>query len=153
MAEKKKGAGGRKPETFEKIFARNVVIAGDELECHLWIGSVDTCGYGTTRKNGKSTSSHRWAYEHANGQIPIGMHVLHKCDVRRCVNPEHLFLGTHADNMQDKTKKGRAARKLTADQVISIRNDVRVNHQIASDYGISETTVGEIKRKETWAHI
>lgn len=75
--------------------------------CWLWQGRVGTHGYGMLSHNGKLTTAHRVSYVLKYGDIPSGMIVCHHCDVRRCVNPEHLFLGTHLDNMRDCVAKGR----------------------------------------------
>ena len=68
--------------------------------CWLWLGFISPDGYGTRL-------AHRRAWELARGPIPDGMLVCHRCDVRHCVNPDHLFLGTHLDNMRDMIRKGR----------------------------------------------
>lgn len=75
--------------------------------CWLWTGSLDTGGYGNLTIDGKPARAHRVAWELANGAIPKGQHCLHSCDVRSCVSVEHLFLGSHLDNMIDKSVKGR----------------------------------------------
>jgi len=94
-------------------------------------------------------------WEQERGPIPTGMHVLHKCDVPACVNPDHLFLGTHADNMHDMAVKGRAARiygrvtygalRLTDAQVRAIRADTRRHRVIAEEYGIAYKYVSHLK--------
>jgi hypothetical protein len=71
--------------------------------CWYWIGSRDSGGYGIIGPR----KAHRESYELFHGKIPIGMHVLHKCDIRSCINPDHLFLGTQLDNMRDCKRKGR----------------------------------------------
>lgn len=75
--------------------------------CHLWIGAVSDSGYGSVSIKGKMRLAHRVSYELRVGPIPLGLLVLHRCDVRCCVNPDHLFLGTYADNENDKIAKGR----------------------------------------------
>lgn len=75
--------------------------------CMLWIRSTDTNGYGMLCVDGRKRKAHRVAWELANGPIPAGLHVLHRCDTPACVNPAHLFLGTHTDNMRDCSAKGR----------------------------------------------
>lgn len=77
--------------------------------CLEWTGSTNARGYGQIKIDGKPIKTHRLAWELANDEIPDGLHVLHHCDVPLCCNPEHLFLGTQADNMADMAAKGRHA--------------------------------------------
>ena len=84
----------------------------NENGCMLWKGALASKkwpdGYGKIRiKGGKQIAAHRFSYEIHNGKIPEGMYVCHRCDIPRCVAPEHLFLGTHSDNMKDKHAKKR----------------------------------------------
>lgn len=89
-------------------------VRKQEDGCWIWTGAVYSNGYGTVfgvgpppRKKKRRTQAHRFAYQLLVGEIPSELLVLHKCDVRLCVNPEHLFLGTHKDNTQDCIRKGR----------------------------------------------
>jgi len=75
--------------------------------CWLWIGSTNQDGYGRFNIGGKLGGAHRYSFELHTGEIPEGMHVLHTCDTPACVRPDHLFLGTHSDNMQDMYRKRR----------------------------------------------
>lgn len=78
-----------------------------ESGCWLFQGNLTNGGYGLVNAESKSQLAHRVSYAHFYGGIPDGLFVLHRCDVRSCCNPHHLFLGTHQDNMDDMIKKGR----------------------------------------------
>lgn len=131
--------------------------------CRLWMGYRDPDGYARLRVDGASLRCHRLAWAEANGPIPDGMYILHKCDVRTCINPAHLFLGTHADNMRDMTEKGRRAitasgvmhhaAKLTDEIVRAIRADPRRRREIGAEYGLSDNHVGRIKLRQSWRHL
>lgn len=138
-------------------------IKDPETGCHLWTAGI-VKGYGQIKKNGKNVKAHRVSYELNKGDIPDGMCVCHTCDNPSCVNPDHLFIGTHADNMVDKVKKGRAytgdqsganngASKLTEDIVRSIRNMDGACRSVAAAFNISPMNVSLIKRRLTWAHV
>jgi len=129
--------------------------------CHLWIGPKRE-GYGRLKIQGKMIGVHRLVYSMSKGEIPSGMLVCHSCDTPACVNPEHLFLGSDKDNSDDKVSKGRQARcpgelngraKLTAEQVLRIRNDNRLLKEIAADYGVTLSVISHIKTRRSWKHI
>jgi hypothetical protein len=95
--------------TLEERFWRNV-DKGDGTGCWLWTGATDSSGYGCIgagERNGKLLATHRLSWEIANGPIPKGLCVLHKCDTRNCVSPKDLFLGTKYDNAIDRDLKDR----------------------------------------------
>lgn len=134
--------------------------------CWLWTGAVKELGYGVigrgTRQQG-TVKAHRAAYELYKGEISAGKIVCHKCDNPACVNPDHLFLGTLADNMRDCVKKGRnfipdnrgeraSWAKLTYDAVSHIRTKSLPGTQFAKMYGVSKSAIYEIWRGKNWAN-
>jgi hypothetical protein len=102
--------GVRRGESIAENFWDNVTIGGVG-DCWEWLRYTNVDGYGRLRWNEKYIGAHRVAWEKANGPIPGGMHVLHRCDNPPCVNPSHLFLGTNKDNMDDRDSKGRLNNK------------------------------------------
>lgn len=123
--------------------------------CWLWVGGVNGRGYGNFHYNGTTVSAHRASWELFKGSIPEGLHVLHKCDVKNCVNPDHLFVGTRSDNMKDKVNKGRDAdrsgtrnpmAKFSDELIVSIKltGKTKSYAKLAVDYGMSEKHVRDI---------
>lgn len=130
--------------------------------CIIYTGYIADTGYGLICIAAKTRSTHRLAWELKHGPIPKGGVICHRCDTPACINVDHLFLGTHQDNVADMVAKGRSARgdrvgrgraKLSRDQVLAIRTDERMHHVIAQDYGIRRESVGNIKRRLTWKHL
>jgi hypothetical protein len=135
--------------------------------CWLWTASVLKNGYaaislGHPRTAGsKRWRLHRFSWELHNGPIPDGLCVCHRCDVRHCVNPAHLFLGTHAENVHDSVHKGRHSagfihQKLIADDVRVIREQARRGldaRDIASAFGVHRSVVYHIVNRTRWAHL
>lgn len=124
--------------------------------CHEWTGHVMPNGYGQVRHNG-TAYAHRVAYELHRGAVPEGLYVLHRCDNRKCVNPEHLFLGTFNDNMADMVEKQRQAHgernghaKLTDDQVRAIRRAVGTQREIAKQFGVTPSLISMIRSRRIW---
>jgi hypothetical protein len=95
---------------------------GGDDECWQWTGSGDGKGYGKINIDGRMVHAHRVAWQLANGPIPDGLHVLHTCDNRGCVNVRHLWLGTHQDNMRDRDHK-RAMRQAASEAFHTIPRD------------------------------
>jgi HNH endonuclease len=129
--------------------------------CHLWTANTAKNGYGRFKlRDGTQAPAHRIAWEIANGPIPYGLQVLHKCDVRSCVNPEHLFLGTHGDNMRDMVNKrrgllgemnGRA--KLTSADVIAIRGSSKSHAELGRVFGVSPETIRHARIGLKWKFL
>lgn len=148
---------------FERVsrltaFERNF-REGPSDKCWEWTGSRWSNGYGRFCRP-RYSIAHRVSWELYCGEIPDGMNVLHRCDNPCCVNPSHLFLGTDLDNMRDKVAKERSARGeqhgrafLTEDAVRRIRDDHQAQRKIATEYGVSQSTVSRIKHGEQWGWL
>jgi hypothetical protein len=132
--------------------------------CWLWTGHLGHNGYGQIAAYGKRMRVHRVSYELHKGRVPEGSMVLHHCDVRNCWNPDHLFIGSAAENTDDMMAKDRHIPRpspgsangnaiLTDDTVRAIRADTRRIIDIAADYGIHFTTVSDIRRRKSWRHV
>lgn len=128
--------------------------------CWEWVGGMWPNGYGRLNVNGSMDYAHRISYEINKGSIPPELEIRHQCHNKKCVNPDHLLVGTHIENMQDSVRDGMTSRgeshgsvKLTADQVVAIREDPRAQKVIANDYGISQPAVSDIKTRRTWVHL
>ena len=132
-----------------------------ESGCWIWTAGLHKQRYGAIWNK----DAHRVSWEIHHGEIPDGLHVCHRCDVPSCVNPNHLFLGTHQDNMDDMVKKGRqrtpngeshARSKITENDVREMRvaSDAGVSRaKLASKYGLHCAHVGLIVRRKSWEHV
>lgn len=153
-------------------FFRHVNAHGfDPAQCWEWTGSVQGNGYGRFNPGTGSDYVHRWSYLQFIGPIPDGADVCHSCDNRKCVNPNHLFVGSRADNMADAKAKGRLSRgerhsiaitnnvrhfKLTPGQVRLAIDRLNAGHRvsaIAADFGVTSGAISAIRRGATWKHI
>lgn len=130
--------------------------------CWLYTGGKKHNGYGLLNIKGRMIQAHRFSYELANGPIPEGQYVLHKCDTPACVNPGHLFLGTQTDNMVDKIAKGRVLRgercvrsKLTEAQARKIKSLAWQvpSPLLAKEYGVGPGTIRAIWKGRSWKHL
>lgn len=137
-------------------------------ECWIWKGAKrGKTTYGLCIFRGKKQSAHRVSYQINIGPIPEGLEICHRCDNPSCVNPAHLFAGTHTDNMRDMSRKGRnpaffkqgerhPLSKLTKEKVLDIRRLIRAGmplRAIAERHGVSEPAISYINTGETWSHV
>ncbi len=131
--------------------------------CWLWTSALNDAGYGDYRTI-RTRRAHRLSWEIYNGPIPKGMHILHRCDLPCCVNPRHLFLGNHQDNMDDMNAKGRQRHpkeqyhhtKVTPKQVLEIRVLRQAGlsfRAIGKEYGVSRHCIANICYGRTWTYI
>lgn len=143
----------------ESLLAKIAINA--DTGCWDWMAAKRR-GYGMLGiGGGRTRPAHRISYEIHRGPIPDQLFVCHRCDNPGCVNPAHLFLGTHAENMADRFAKQRQARgvsigtaKLTEEDVIAIRSSVgETQMQIAERFNIKQPQVSEIRLGNAWAHV
>ena len=127
-----------KKSTVQKVIKTNrqrlqdAITLNETNGCWEWKKSTFKGGYGAITINGKQFSAHRASYECFVGEIPEGLHVLHKCDNPRCINPDHLWVGTHKENMLDKMAKGRDNVKGRSFKRITHTDQSGQGHHLAS---------------------
>jgi hypothetical protein len=148
-----------KPETIGQFLEKRAT-AVPESGCWLWNGYTFDGRYGGIERLGRRELAHRVAYELAFGPIPDGIYVCHKCDVPLCVNPNHLFLGTPADNSGDMVRKNRQAQgtrarsaKLTEVDVAAIRSSPFGSWKLGRQYGVTKRAIVKIKRRISWKGV
>lgn len=140
--------------TLQLLFERS--IPNTQTGCIVWQGCLNRKGYGVISFRGKYRGTHRVVYEMQVGPIPFGLHVLHRCDNRRCVNKDHLFLGTNRDNIEDKIAKDRSGKKLNIEKVKEIRAMLDAGNSqpaIAKRFGIHPSIVSRINNGKRWGHM
>lgn len=150
-----------KRNCYEDILARTK----PEGDCIVWLGERIWNGYGRVGFGSKRQLVHRVVFEHEYGPIPDGMLVCHSCDNRPCCNPAHLFLGTHAENSQDASRKGRVFRplgerapaaKLLETDIPKIRrlHAAGVSYRTIGDaFGVTPDCIGKIATGKNWSHV
>lgn len=154
---------------WEMIFIDPKIILMGKVKktpsgCWNWTGGTNGVGYGKLQTGGVKWLTHRLSYSLHIGPIPVGMCVCHRCDNPGCVRPDHLFLGTHQDNMLDKERKGRANHvrgsalgkgKLSEDTLKSVWKRILQGdpvRSIAEELSVSRETIYLIRRGATWTH-
>jgi hypothetical protein len=139
------------------------VLRIPEAGCWVWMGATQVRGYGEIVSSNRKYLAHRASYEAFVGKIPKGMNVCHACDNVACVNPNHLFLGTQKQNLQDMVGKGRSTRgeknpsaKLTEEKVKSIKHgfaDGKTDSELAGQFNIVRQTVNNIRHNKRWSYV
>ena len=141
-----------------------VLISGVHIKaadvCWPWTRLPSGVNYGNFTFRRQPFRAHRVMWEGVHGSIPDGLFVCHRCDNPPCCNPNHLFLGTNAENIADATNKGRVYHgeahkktKLTADKVREMRASLETNVVLALHYGVHETHIGRIRSGKAWRHV
>ncbi len=151
--------------SFFQLFIEKICFGSSE--CWFWMGALDTGGYGLMQST-ISSKAHRISWTLFHGNIPKDKKVLHKCDNRNCVNPDHLFLGSQYDNVHDMIAKGRARKasqngeengfsKLKEEQILEIRNKYKNGNtsckKLANEYSCSPMNICRIINRKLWSHV
>ena len=149
-----------KPTANMDVLGRFYHYANKSVGCWEWSGEIDKYGYGKIFDNGKRKLSHRFSYELHFGVFDFSLYVLHKCDNPRCVNPDHLFLGTAKDNYDDAKSKNRHSHggmhgnsKATKEDVLFIRSSRLSLRKLSDILNLDSSTISAIRRFKTWKHV
>lgn len=137
------------------------VMPVTESGCWIWIGYLSSRGYGFVYHTPKpELLAHRASWHVHNGPVPDGMRVCHRCDIRCCVNPDHLFLGTDADNMRDRDIKDRVAHGVRSAQhrlkpadVYLIRASADRSSDLARQFGVTPQAIGAVRSRRSWRRL
>lgn len=143
---------------IHKQIQRFITVA--ESGCHECSLKPNDDGYPRLIVAGRWQMAHRFVYQMAGRDLPGNMLLCHVCDNRACVNPDHMFVGTIWENLEDRDRKGRQAKGernggavLTEANVLNILSDTRPQTAIAKDYGVAQCTISSIKRGKLWKHL
>jgi hypothetical protein len=152
--------------TLEERFNRRMLGVDKSIDkCWDWAGAKDSRGYGKIGFENKTLLTHRVSYTIYNGEIPIGLSILHSCDNPSCVNPAHLRAGTCSENIQEAFDKGRKVQpimfgeknpksKLTIEQVRFIKDNPQLGHKAIADmFGLSPNCIRGVRIGRTWKDV
>lgn len=148
------------PHTAEDLRRFEIRVSKTD-GCWMWTGAKFSNGYGMFTLKRRAVRAHRFAWFVANSRhMPNGAVVMHSCDNRLCVNPAHLSLGAHIDNVHDRDQKNRTAKgsksgqaKLTERDVIEIRSDQRGHMTVAREFGVARSLIQRIRQRKRWTHV
>ena len=162
-----KGSKDKHQKSLTERFWEKVNVQGDN-DCWEWEAYIHPSGYGNISWCGRMWGAHKISWILHFGDVPDGLYVSHICDNRICVNPNHLFLGTHQDNMKDRDVKRRGKipnnvgsnhgmSKLKEEDVLKIKNFLETTicdrNELAKDFNVSVTTIYDIERGQSWKHL
>jgi hypothetical protein len=134
-----------------KRLMRNVQRSG-VCDCWLWDGYSANGKYGHIKINGTRVAAHVASWEEVNGPMPEGLNGCHTCDVTFCINPEHIFAGTHSDNMRDSFNKKRHSRQKIGPLDVPVIRAMKPA-EAAAKFGLHVNHVNAIQRRTYWSHI
>ncbi len=157
---------GLRPRTMEEVRVAFWVRVEKTSNCWKWIGATQPDGYGSVTFHGQRWPAHKFAFFLTHGKVTKGLFILHKCDNKGCVNPDHLYEGTTKDNARDASQRGRlnphrgescSTSKLTTQNVIEIRKRYRwykvPASLLAKEYGVCRQLINGIIARKKWAHV
>ena len=144
--------GSRKTYSLSEVKNRflSKVEVNESSGCWNWVGSIHGNGYGRFNPFRKPMYAHRFSALLKYGIVRSDLDVCHTCDNRRCVNPNHLFIGTRKENMQDAVRKGRTTKVIAIREMLKNGCEIK---DIADKYNVSPKAINSIKTREHWRHI